>query len=404
MNKKVVISTVKNISLSFFAVLFVFIAGELAINVTDFLKQAKNEIPRTSEKIGYGLATRPDPFLNHVLIPNAKFVYVDSYGDEFKNPVEFNSKGLNDYEYEYEKPDNMVRIVILGDSFVEAREVERKKNFCELMEKTLKARNLSKRYQVINMGVGGYSPILEYLYLKKEGIKYDPDIIILCFFMNDVYEDMAYKSMAKLGNDGLPISVHWRGFDKTDKLRGWKRFERGFCNAAKNIANRSKFYVFLKSRIYRLLTKIKLKEIDPKENRFFILTEERRRGESLLWEDTFRYILAIKNIADSIKVRFFLVSIPIEAQLTGGFESAASKYYFKEKPTSERAERNIASFCNMYDIDYVSLYEEFKKRKAKNLYFKYDGHLNDIGHRETAESILEKLESLGWVEKRVFMK
>ena len=79
------------------------------------------------------------------------------------------------------------------------------------------------KYEVINMGNSSYSPILEYLYLKREGLKYGPDIVVLGFFVNDVQDDSLYKDMAVF-DGGLPVRVRPRGADKTEKLTGWKKF------------------------------------------------------------------------------------------------------------------------------------------------------------------------------------
>ncbi len=42
--------------------------------------------------------------------------------------------------------------------------------------------------EVINTGVPGYGADQEYLYLKTEGLKYHPDLVLLCAFYNDFSE------------------------------------------------------------------------------------------------------------------------------------------------------------------------------------------------------------------------
>lgn len=100
--------------------------------------------------------------------------------------VRFNSKGLRDVEHNYEKNDDVFRIVILGDSFMEAYQVPLEKSFPRLLEKTLNEK-FAKKVEVINLGVGGYGTAQEYLYLKEEGLRYKPDLIMLAFLgCNDV--------------------------------------------------------------------------------------------------------------------------------------------------------------------------------------------------------------------------
>ena len=386
-----------NLIISIITLVLIFAIGELTINVLYFLGPSEVEDPIRSE-IEELRGARPDPVLNRAHIPGLKFVYRAEDKQEFETFVEYNSKGLNDYEYDYKKPENTVRILAFGDSFVEAIQVRREENFCGFMERVLNSGNLPKRYEIINMGVSGYSPILEYLYLKNEGLKYEPDIVVLYFFMNDVYEDSLYKGMATFSDNGLPVKVHWRGVDKVEKLEGWKKRERKIFNSVKSFLNKSKFYVFLKERVYRLLAMVELKEMkkEEKKNPFFILTRDPIPKESQLWDETFGYISAIREMTKEKGIKFLLVIIPIEAQLSENPHDATFFTYFKENPYSERANERIAQFCGQYDIEYINLMYELKRGHPGGLYFKNDGHFTIRGHMVAADIVLKKLRMLGW--------
>lgn len=84
-----------------------------------------------------------------------------------------NSKGLRDDETSYEKPDGVFRIVALGDSFTFGSGVPIEKHFSTLLERYF------KNVEVINMGVGGYGVDQAYLFLKSEGFRYEPDIVLV---------------------------------------------------------------------------------------------------------------------------------------------------------------------------------------------------------------------------------
>jgi len=390
----------QNIILLVIVVLCVFIAGEVTIRVLGLIG-SNNANAAGIFDIGDFRGWRPDPVLNRAHIPGLRFTYIAQDKKEFRHEVEYSSKGLHDYEYTYEKPENTGRILVFGDSFVEAIQVEKTDNFCKVLEKYLSDENTPTDWQVINMGVSGYSPILEYLYLKNEGLKYRPDIVIMCFFMNDVYEDMVYRGMATFDDRGLPVAVSWKGHDKTAKLRGWKRTERRISNGVKAFLKKSIFYTFLKERIYRLLTLLNLREIEPEENQFFILTGNDNPDENRLWDDSFKNILAAKNIAERNNARFLFVVIPMEAEISDNPEDAAFKAYFDGRPSSEKSDAFIERFCDRNGIERVNLLHEFtggKMAGSKGLYFKNDGHFNQSGHQSTADILFRKLKTLGWVE------
>lgn len=106
---------------------------------------------------------------------------------EYTIPLKFNSKGLRDGETDYAKPENTKRIVMVGDSYIIAKEVPVEKRASEKLESKLNSFSKNVGYEVINMGYGGFGPTSETILLEKEGSKYGPDIILFNIFVgNDV--------------------------------------------------------------------------------------------------------------------------------------------------------------------------------------------------------------------------
>ena len=78
-------------------------------------------------------------------------------------------------EYDYEKPEGVYRIIILGDSYMFGNGVELENSLVELL------RNKFNNTEIINLGVPGYGIIQEYNYFMTEGIKYNQDLVVLHF-------------------------------------------------------------------------------------------------------------------------------------------------------------------------------------------------------------------------------
>lgn len=95
--------------------------------------------------------------------------------------LSINSKGLRDREYTYEKPEAVKRILVLGDSFAWGYGVSDHEIFTEVLETRLEQNPTA--WEVINTGVSGWGTDQEYLYLLEEGFRYEPDIVILSFFL-----------------------------------------------------------------------------------------------------------------------------------------------------------------------------------------------------------------------------
>ncbi|MCB9437506.1 MAG: hypothetical protein H6673_11020 [Anaerolineales bacterium] len=118
------------------------------------------------------------------------WLYTADGQEVFDNMVDFNSKGSRGPEIDYEKPDNVYRILIIGDSFVEAVQVDYEQTFYALLQAELDQYSTpERRYEVVNMGRTGWGTLQEYIYYDKEGYKYDADLVISMFYINDVSDN-----------------------------------------------------------------------------------------------------------------------------------------------------------------------------------------------------------------------
>ncbi|HUG67339.1 MAG TPA: SGNH/GDSL hydrolase family protein [Pirellulaceae bacterium] len=100
-----------------------------------------------------------------------------------------NSAGFRDREHAKKKPNDTIRIAILGDSYCEAVQVELDETFWAVCERKLNECELStgKKIEVLNSGVSGYGTAQELLMLRHHLWDYDPDIIVLAFLTgNDI--------------------------------------------------------------------------------------------------------------------------------------------------------------------------------------------------------------------------
>lgn len=100
-----------------------------------------------------------------------------------------NEQGMrDDRELGYEKPAGVTRIVSLGDSFTVGYEVDVEQTFSAVLETDLLG--AGHEVQVLNAGVSGFSNAEESLYLERELLKYDPDIVIMSFYINDLTDNV----------------------------------------------------------------------------------------------------------------------------------------------------------------------------------------------------------------------
>lgn len=130
---------------------------------------------------GHGLM-EPAPYVGWTMAPDRRETLQSL---DFKNTVITNSRGLNDGEYSLEKPPGVFRIVILGDSFMFAREVPRPDGLPARLEAALAPRGV----EVINLGVPAYGTIQEFLYFRELGQQFEPDLVLLAFYAHNDLRD-----------------------------------------------------------------------------------------------------------------------------------------------------------------------------------------------------------------------
>ncbi len=109
-------------------------------------------------------------------------------GRSFEKPLRINARGLRDRDHAYAKPSGSQRILVLGDSYTWGFDVADDEIFTKILEEKL--RGASKSVEVINTGVSGWGTDQEYLFFMDEGLKYDPDLVVLAFYvLNDFNEN-----------------------------------------------------------------------------------------------------------------------------------------------------------------------------------------------------------------------
>jgi hypothetical protein len=104
-----------------------------------------------------------------------------------------NSKGFRGKkDFPYSKNKEKLRILILGDSFTFGDEVSDDETYSYYLQEML------PHTEVINMGVHGYGHDQMLILLKEEGVKYQPDIVILGFLPLDMSRNLLeFRDFAK---------------------------------------------------------------------------------------------------------------------------------------------------------------------------------------------------------------
>jgi len=300
---------------------------------------------------------------------------------DYRVKIQLNSKGLRDYEHAYENRRNHFRIVTLGDSFTFGHGVEMEEAFPKVLEKNLNQRSEKTRFEIINASLAGWGNDQAFMFLKKEAIKYNPNLIILGLFVgNDIIENTNTHIFIVKDGKLLP-SPH--GFQITPTLK-----IRSFLSSHLHL------YRLLADYRFRLRYQKGLKEghYPPDVQIFYNRYKEKQEKGLTKTNLILERFLAFSREKD---ISFFVLVIPTKEQVDNQiYRQWVDRNQFQEDSLDMGLpQRVIGNYLRAKGFLFMDSLSPLKKENQKmNLYFPNDGHWNREGHKIMAKILQEALD------------
>lgn len=135
----------------------------------------------------------------------------------FGAPVSINAAGLRGAPPANPRVPGAERVLVLGDSVVFGFRIgEGEGTLPERLQADLRAAT-GRPVEVLNAGVGGWSPWQEDAWLRARGDELAPDVVILGFVLNDVVEKL---SLERFGGDEVSFQLRHA---RPTGVAGWVR-------------------------------------------------------------------------------------------------------------------------------------------------------------------------------------
>ncbi len=143
---------------------------------------------------------------NHTSTPNTYIETSEKMPENYLIKSKINSQGLReDEDVITPKPKEVYRILLVGDSFTFGTNIQ----LSQLLEKELNKRLDSNiKFEVVNCGTPGFSPLLHLARLKHQYLSLEPNAIIYLPDLTDVFEDThRYKFFSEFDEYGKLVKV-----------------------------------------------------------------------------------------------------------------------------------------------------------------------------------------------------
>jgi lysophospholipase L1-like esterase len=137
-----------------------------------------------SNTLGISPYMNYDPVVGWTALPSATKFH-ESAADGFSATYRINADGFRGEQYDRVKPHDTKRIMVLGDSNGFGWGIDEGQQFGALLDKEL------DRVQVLNLALSGYGPDQSYLRFVRDGIPWQPDVVVLQLTLND-FEEIQY--------------------------------------------------------------------------------------------------------------------------------------------------------------------------------------------------------------------
>ncbi len=398
----------------------------------------------------------PDPILGWKMIPNSEHIVSGQhwYAREFSSQVKINSLGFRDHERNSQKDKDTIRIALIGDSMIAAREVGFQKTAGQVLEKRLNQQltpKTKKKYEVLNFGVPGYGIEQMFYTWKNTASKFKPDFVFLylfeknylrtisntwcarkffgiddlgkrkCLFIRPVatIKKTAPKIITREESKNFVMDFLYIRSDKLGTIKNLlesKNYSQAFIslnNLPINIYNPSEYKKFVEEQKKYIQKEMNGKRMIKREKEIFLLDiltkiikrlktkqlpktpdSEVDESESNKYKgDTNNFPTWITTNLVNLKVIQFLNS---QIQTSGGKFTIIDALQFHNEPIPPLTYSSnlLEQLAKNENMEYIPLYKTFNKAKNAGppLTWKYDAHLNELGNEIFANSLFNFLE------------
>ena len=284
------------------------------------------------------------------------------------------TKRINNYGYATDKnfqekaKQNKPVISVIGDSYVEAFQVENKNTFHAILDKNLES------YDVYPMGVSG-SPMSQYLAVAKYASeRFNPKLFVFLIIDNDFDESFMKR---------------FPGFHYFDKFNGLKlvNYEPSIV---KRLARRSAFlrYLYIDLKWIKQLQRIfgsEVTTVDNKSNKNKEFLEIGRMANK-------KFLRGIEEL--SLTSHVIILLDGDRKAIYSGLDKRD-----KNKPVNTLYDELGMSAKNIPNVNVIDLHNVFKREYLLNnerFDFSYDEHWNELGHSIASQALTDKIRNLSF--------
>ena len=354
-------------------------------------------------------------------IPHPRFGWALAPGESYVNrlpeesvPVTHSFTGWRDLPRVENKEEGIQRVLVLGDSFMEAYSVRFEDALPARLEQLIST--AQRRVEVINFGVAGYGTLQEYLVFNAIGHAYRPDVVVLAMHLHN---DLSDNSQALQSLVRLRATVASRPFlDPEVSEPRWRITQVDFESTQQRLEN----YRKRQNRLWRRSALLQLaRSVIKSGSRARAKPKPRAYHErrylayfgaqycvqppeyTQAWDITRRILARLDYEVRVSGARLMVISVPAIHEVDEDEMAQISR----DAPQPDKlclqqapAYQHLAKLLKELDIEYLDLLPVFRdtwRRTRTELFRRSDKHWNPQGHALAAQELAVALEDRGYL-------
>jgi hypothetical protein len=338
----------------------------------------------------------PDAVLGARLIPG-KSGWWTQEEREFVVPIRINDHGLRDVEHSYDKPAGVRRVLILGDSFVEAMHVPLEDTFARRLQHDLDPS--SERIEIISAGCSGYGTAGAVLFFEQRGVRYRPDLVLLAFYPgNDVGNNSSTieETLPPLyGTDGRLEKVVGAPSSDVQRREGLLSRSAAYRYVRKLVLTRQ-------PSVAEVLTEVGLMQPQavrkPPERdgipvAYGVYADPLSEEWENAWNTTEGLLARLKQAVEAAGARLAIAILTTRERIyPDSWEQILAQHPEMRQRTWDLGapQRRVKRWCTDHGVPCLDLETAFaraREQSVEDLHFPRDGHWTSAGHQLAAAEL-----------------
>jgi hypothetical protein len=272
------------------------------------------------------------------------------------------------------RPPGELWVLSLGDSIAFGLGVRAEEHYTKVAESLLAVRRESRPpIRILNAGGQGYSPSGYFVYLRHEGLRLSPSLVIVQIELCNDVSDEALLRWRREGDEPYPTAVVGGRYQV-----GWDGNLLGTYSRGSRLPERTYLYTVMVRRVLNLLDRFRPPEMGDNRIHYSLGFDRRLLTEERLeegWGRLFGALEATFHLLEGEAIPFLLLIAP-------------SRYLYEEtsgySEPARRALSRAVAWADKRGISYLDLTQTIGEAGGERLFFDF-AHLTAEGNRVVGE-------------------